>query len=136
MQDAGHDLSVEADVSAHRFRDPAPRAVKLFAVGDDLGRLKLMIERLSHEVLIGDAIDPRPALAAVVSDHIESPLDLCRSLSGRCPTILISDEPDFAFRLAAVRAGVAAITTAMSASRIASSPEAAATTPCRSIPSS
>ena len=109
MQDAGLALSDGADTAAHRLRGLAPRAVKLFANEDDGGQLKLMIERLSHQVLIGDALEARPALAAVVSDRIEAPLDLCRSLSGRCPTILISDEPDFAFRLAAVRAGVAAI---------------------------
>ena len=108
MQDAGQELSAGAKI-ATLPRGPAPRAVKLFATGDDFGGLKLMIERLNHHVMTGDAVEARPTAAAVVSDRIEAPLDLCRSLAGRSPTILISDEPDFAFRLAAVRAGVAAI---------------------------
>ena len=109
MQDAAQELSAGADFATPPSRGPAQRAVKLFADGDDFARLKLMIERLNHHVTPGDAVEARPTAAAVVSDRIEAPLDLCRSLSGRCPTILISDEPDFAFRLAAVRAGVAAI---------------------------
>ena len=81
----------------------------LFTEGDDFRRLEVMIERLNHPVAIGHAGESRTAIAAVVSDRVEAPLDLCRSLAGRCPTILISDESDFAFRLAAVRAGVVAI---------------------------
>ena len=109
MQDAGQGLSTGADFSTPPLRIPASRAVLLFADGDDLVRLKRMIERLNHHVLIGTAAEATSATAAVISDRVEAPLEFCRALSGRCPTILISDEPDFAFRLAAVRAGVAAI---------------------------
>ena len=109
MQDAGLGSLAGVGVSETPYRVPEPRAVRLLADGDDLVRLKRTIERLNYNVLTGTAAEAPSALAAVVSDRVEAPLDLCRALSGRCPTILISDEPDFAFRLAAVRAGVAAV---------------------------
>ncbi len=109
MQDAGLELASGGNLLTLPFRIPASRAVQLFADGDDLVRLQRVIERLNHHVVVGNTTKATSAVAAVVSDRIEAPLDFCRALAGGCPTILISDEPDFAFRLAAVRAGVAAV---------------------------
>lgn len=47
--------------------------------------------------------------AAIVSDQVDAPLDLCASLSARCPTILLTSDTSFKFQLAAARAGVDAI---------------------------
>lgn len=58
------------------------------------------------------SIDPHCAerlVAAIVSDTIDEPLDLCRALSPSCPVIVLSDERSFAFRHAAAEAGVGAL---------------------------
>ena len=109
MQNAGQGSTAELNHAARPLRAPTSRAVRLFADGDDLVRLQRMIEQLNHQVVIGNVTEGTSAAVAVISDRVDTPLDLCHTLSGRCPTILISDEPAFAFRLAAVRAGVAAI---------------------------
>ncbi len=109
MQNAGQGSTAELNHAARPLRAPTSRAVRLFADGDDLVRLQRMIEQLNHHVVIGNVTEGTSAAVAVISDRVDTPLDLCHALSGRCPTILISDEPAFAFRLAAVRAGVAAI---------------------------
>jgi diguanylate cyclase (GGDEF)-like protein len=47
--------------------------------------------------------------AAIVTDSIARPLDLCAAVSKHCPTILITQTVDFGSRLAAARAGVGAV---------------------------
>jgi diguanylate cyclase (GGDEF)-like protein len=48
-------------------------------------------------------------MAAVVTDGIEHPLDVCARMSARCPVLLITQNCAFDFRLAATRAGVDAL---------------------------
>jgi DNA-binding response OmpR family regulator len=47
--------------------------------------------------------------AAIVSDSLERPFELCATLSKGCPTILIASDSSFESRLAAVRAGADAL---------------------------
>ena len=50
-----------------------------------------------------------PVVASIVSDAVDAPIDLCRSLPAGSPVILLTSDAGFDLRLAAARAGVHAI---------------------------
>lgn len=98
-------------------------------IGGDLPRRVGVFERLGGGDQLGRAVaqmhyTARPGLdsfglsmptgddalvAAVVSDEVDAPLELCRSLRHLCPTILVTSDSSLDDRLAAARAGVDAI---------------------------
>ena len=54
-------------------------------------------------------LPPQGLVAAIVSDRIAAPLELCASLSLSCPTILIASQANFELQLSAARARVDAV---------------------------
>jgi diguanylate cyclase (GGDEF)-like protein len=98
-------------------RSPAEAAepVFLFAEPQDGAMLSAIIANLGYAVTRLAALPdetgaelPRIA-AAVVDDAMPGALALCRRLAGRAPLVLLAEESGFEARLAAARAGVAAV---------------------------
>jgi len=99
--------------------DPAPERgseVGVFARADEMASLSRTLAQLNCTPSPGlnadGALLPPPTdgfLAAVVSDRIAAPLELCSSLALECPTILIAAETSFELQLAAARARVDAL---------------------------
>jgi diguanylate cyclase (GGDEF)-like protein len=85
------------------FADPREYS----ALSDVLSGLPYSIVRASDS---GEAFPaPGTLTAAIVSDSLDQPFDLCQRLSAGCPTVLVASKSSFEFRLAAVRAGVDAL---------------------------
>lgn len=61
------------------------------------------------EVEQSTCVSDRPLVGAIIADSIDRPLELCRRLSPVCPTILLTGQSEFEFRLAAARAEVGAM---------------------------
>lgn len=89
--------------------------IALYAATAELDTLRHALSPLTHAVLEhctwSDGAS-RPDLrfeAAIVTDSIDRPLELCATVSRCCPVLLVTQNPDFEFRLAATRAGVDAV---------------------------
>jgi diguanylate cyclase (GGDEF)-like protein len=110
---AGH---AEAEKAAAAQAEGA-EAVFLFALPSEQAQLSNVVTNLGYPLeQIGSAVElaahaPVPLAAAVVDDALPDVLEICRALEGRCPVILLADEGGFEARLAAARAGVAAVVT-------------------------
>jgi diguanylate cyclase (GGDEF)-like protein len=89
--------------------------VFLFAEPDERAMLSAVIANLGYAVerataAAADAPLPTHRLsAAVIDDAMTDHLEVCRSLSRRCPVILLAEDTGFPARLAAARAGVQAV---------------------------
>ena len=91
-------------------------SVAVFERSDRIGPLTDILCQLHYAARPG--LDERGAplpialekfTAAIVSDQIDAPLELCTALSARCPTILLVSNASFKLQLAAARARVDAI---------------------------
>lgn len=104
----------QAEAAAAREQGGA-EAVFLFALPPEMAALSAVVSNLGYplEQVAGlaalEAQPKRPLAAAVVDDGLPDALEICTSLSGRCPVILLAREGSFDTRLAAARAGVAAV---------------------------
>ena len=94
-------------------RQPS-RFVQVFASEAEIAEVGHALEFSGFQV--GAAIDPfdeaaagRPVVATIVSDAVDTPIDLCRALPAGSPIILLTSDAGFDLRLAAARAGVHAI---------------------------
>lgn len=89
--------------------------IAIYCAAAEFDKLRHGLSPLSHAIVRrgerGDDASPsaRHASAAIVTDAIERPLELCAAISAQCPTVLITRNSEFEFRLAATRAGVAAV---------------------------
>jgi diguanylate cyclase (GGDEF)-like protein len=90
--------------------------VGVFERADEIGSLSRILTQLNCTPVAGlnaeGALLPPPPqglMAAVVSDRIAAPLELCSSLALECPTILIASQASFELQLAAARARVDAL---------------------------
>jgi len=91
-------------------------AVGVFAPSARIEPLADILYQLHYEAQPGlDAYGARLPIAlesltaALVSDQIDAPLELCAALSASCPTILLASDASFKLQLAAARARVDAI---------------------------
>jgi diguanylate cyclase (GGDEF)-like protein len=90
----------------------AQKMVGIFSTPGEHDKLRAAVSQLPFSVLPCEPAreDNRdPLAAAIVTDSIGQPLELCAKLSRACPTILVTANVDFEFRLAAARAGVGAV---------------------------
>jgi diguanylate cyclase (GGDEF)-like protein len=98
---------------AEQFEPSEP--VFLFAEPDERAMLSAVIANLGYAVERAAATAPDAPLpahrmsAAVIDDAVTDHLEVCRSLSRRCPVILLAEDTGFPARLAAARAGVQAV---------------------------
>jgi diguanylate cyclase (GGDEF)-like protein len=110
----------ESEIPTQAFaweRTPEPATlVGVFERGDEIEALSKRLTDLNCTPVPGlDAegrLLPLPAqgvVAAVVSDRIAAPLEVCASLGPTCPTILIATHTNFELQLAAARARVDAL---------------------------
>ena len=88
--------------------------IGLFADAQEFAALANVLSELSYSVVpelgsAGALPGPPELTAAIVSDSLDRPFDLCTKLSAGCPTILVASKSSFEFRLAAVRAGIDAL---------------------------
>jgi diguanylate cyclase (GGDEF)-like protein len=89
--------------------------VAVYCAADEFELVRHALSPMSHvDVLRYDnAAAELPAdeypVAAIVTDGIARPLDICTRLSARFPTLLLTRDSGFDFRLAATRAGVDAL---------------------------
>jgi diguanylate cyclase (GGDEF)-like protein len=89
--------------------------VAVYSSAADFDKLRHALSPLSHAVVEHcDWSDDGPAssnrfVAAVITDSIERPLELCARVSKLCPVLLVTQNCEFEFRLAATRAGVGAL---------------------------
>jgi diguanylate cyclase (GGDEF)-like protein len=87
----------------------------LFAMPEEQAKLSAVITNLGYPVERGKDVSalagyPTTRLAAaVVDDAVPGALEICESLSSRCPVILLAQEDGFEARLLAARAGVTAV---------------------------
>jgi diguanylate cyclase (GGDEF)-like protein len=104
----------QAETAAAAAGDVA-EAVFLFAMPQEMSQLAAVIANLGYPVeQVEDAAavaaqPPRRLAAAVVDEALPEALAICHALASRCPVILLANEGGFAARLAAARAGVAAV---------------------------
>jgi diguanylate cyclase (GGDEF)-like protein len=98
-----------------RAPDPAG-LVGVFERGDETEALSRMLSDFNYTPVPGlspgGRLLPLPSeglIAAIVSDRIPAPLDVCASLALGCPTILIAGQTSFELQLAAARARVDAL---------------------------
>jgi diguanylate cyclase (GGDEF)-like protein len=110
--------SVQADFTAETGREQrdAARLIGIFSTAEEFEALRAALSQLpcwAIEHVGSDGIElPRSGrrlAAAIVTDSIERPLERCDALSGQCPTILVTQNAHFEFRVAAARAGVEAV---------------------------
>lgn len=87
------------------FATPRNQAL-LSAVITSLG---YSIERVGGEPSALQRPPGRRHCAAVVDDELEAPLEVCQTLAGHCPVVLLTGDIGFPARLAAARAGVDAV---------------------------
>jgi diguanylate cyclase (GGDEF)-like protein len=93
----------------------APMVVGVYCAAAEHEKLKAALSQLPFSVLPCEPSNGSeyrsadPLAAAIVTDSVERPLDLCAAVSKYCPTILITQTVDFESRLAAARAGVGAV---------------------------
>jgi diguanylate cyclase (GGDEF)-like protein len=88
--------------------------IGIFAAPEEFAALSDVVSQLPCAIVHKSGVDAAPAFpgeltAAVVSDSLDRPFDLCAALSKCCPTILVANDSSFEFRLAAVRAGADAL---------------------------
>lgn len=90
--------------------------VGAFACADEVEELSNMLSQLSFSPVPGLSAEgeplplpPQGLMAAVISDRVAEPLELCSSLALRCPTMLIAGQTSFELQLAAARARVDAV---------------------------
>jgi diguanylate cyclase (GGDEF)-like protein len=90
--------------------------IGVFAPPDEFAALSAALSRTSFSAITEAACGGRGApspgyhcAAAIVSDGLDRPLDLCAKLAKNCPTILLARNVSFEFQLAALRAGVEAV---------------------------
>ena len=90
--------------------------VGAFACADEVEGLSNMLSQLSFSPVPGLSAEgeplplpPQGLMAAVISDRVAEPLELCSSLALRCPTLLIAGQTSFELQLAAARARVDAV---------------------------
>jgi diguanylate cyclase (GGDEF)-like protein len=90
--------------------------VGVFERADEIEALSGMLAQLNCTPVAGLSpegtplpLPPQGLMAAVISDRVAAPLELCTSLALRCPTILIAGETSFELQLAAARARVDAV---------------------------
>ncbi|MXP65709.1 diguanylate cyclase [Roseomonas sp. M0104] len=100
-----------APVSAAEAGEP----VLLCAPAGGQAELRSLLGSLGYTVRCGGdesgpaALPEGPLVAAVVDDALPDGLGTCRSIAGRCPIILLTEDTGFPARLAAARAGVEAV---------------------------
>ena len=90
------------------------RRIGVFADAEELPALSDVLSQLPFSVVRRSGADTAPVrsgdlTAAIVSDSLDRPFELCARLSKGCPTILVASDSSFELRLAAVRAGVDAL---------------------------
>jgi diguanylate cyclase (GGDEF)-like protein len=89
--------------------------VALYCAAAEFEPLRQALSPMPHvDVRRYDPADAGPPcddrlVAAVVTDGIERPLEICARMSARCPALLVTQNGAFDFRLAATRAGVDAL---------------------------
>jgi hypothetical protein len=95
-----------------------PGPIAVFERPELIGPLANVIRQLNYAVVLGADIDKTCLTsgsdrftAAIVSDAVEAPLELCASILPNSPKILITSDASFSFRLAVARADVSAILT-------------------------
>ncbi|RKK05505.1 GGDEF domain-containing protein, partial [Teichococcus wenyumeiae] len=104
----------QAEATVAREQEGA-EAIFLFALPPEMAALSAVVGNLGYPLeqvagLAGLAAEPQRRLtAAVVDDSLPDALEICAALSGRCPVILLAEQGSFPVRLAAARAGVAAV---------------------------
>lgn len=104
----------QAEAAAAREQESA-EAVFLFALPPEMAALSAVVGNLGYPLeqvagMAGLAAQPQRRLAAaVVDDSLPDALEICAALSSRCPVILLAGQGSFPVRLAAARAGVAAV---------------------------
>jgi len=104
----------EPDAAATDTAEGA-EGIYLFAVPEEQAELAAIIGNLGYPLHLardGAALEDLPPgrlTAAVVDDALPDAAAICAALAGRCPVILLAQEGGFAARLAAARAGVAAV---------------------------
>jgi len=96
---------------------PGPgNLVGVFAHADEVEPLSSMLAQLNYTPVAGLSTEgellqlpPQGLMAAVISDRVAVPLEVCASLALRCPTILVAGQTNFELQLAAARARVDAL---------------------------
>ncbi len=96
-----------ASLTSDTGRRP-PGMVQVFAPERDRVEAAAALACSDFQVC-GPEADGTPIVAALVSDALEAPIEVCRRQPPGRPVILLSSEADFDLRLAAARAGVGAI---------------------------
>ena len=93
-------------------------SIAVFERPELIGPLAKVIRQLNYAVMPGADIDKACLTsgtdrftAAIVSDAVDAPLELCASILPNSPKIVIASDTSFSFRLAAARADVSAILT-------------------------
>lgn len=94
-------------------RQPS-KVVRVFASGADFEGIAAALafsdfgaETAATDVDQGDT--RRPVIASIVSDDVNEPIALCRTMPPGRPTVLLASDIGFDLRLAAARAGIKAI---------------------------
>ena len=107
--------AAEPAVAWERSPEPA-MLVGVFERPDELEPMSRLLSGLNCVPVAGLnaegrllPLPPQGLVAAIVSDRIAAPLELCASLSLGCPTILIASHAGFELQLAAARARVDAL---------------------------
>lgn len=91
------------------------RTVAVYSDAAEFDKLRQALSPVTQEAVAchdrggNDALPGAGVIAAIVTDALPAPLELCARLSKRHPVLLLSTNSDFDFRLAAARAGVDAL---------------------------
>ena len=101
---------IEPDTALAQSAEGAD-GVFLFAPPERLAEVSAVITNLGYPLTQGSeaALPAGRLTAAVVDDAMPGALDACTRLAERCPVILVAEDGTFEARLAAARAGVAAV---------------------------